>query len=234
MNLTQVLDTGLGALKSLSGPIGVLKTACNLSAHVPLVSGLGQKLLKRVNWAEGPPEIAALMADALALSQLLCKQELSSSAAKITELAVSILKKCCVVFQWLDQRHLVSADPSTLSPIQGISALCDVASSSLELLQNLDAPPADRQLFAPACKCIKAFLVFYMYQSDNKQLNVVATGLGVIADGYTLYLKCRKVPLNPKEWKITLPPVSQLISIAALACLALYVIEKKVESENFH
>jgi hypothetical protein len=234
MNLTQVLDTGLGALKSLSGPIGVLKTACNLSAHVPPVSGLGQKLLKRVNWAEGPPEIAALMVDALALSRLFYQKGLSASAAKITELAVSVLKKICTILQWLEQRHLVAVEPSTLGPIQGVSALCDVASSSLELLQNLDAPLADRQLLVPACKCIKAFLVFYMYQSDNKQLNIVATGLGVVADGYTLFQKCRKVPLNSKDWKIAVPPVYQIISIAALVGLALYFIEKKVESENLH
>ncbi|MBS0647959.1 MAG: hypothetical protein JSS10_01890 [Verrucomicrobia bacterium] len=235
MNLTQILnagEAGLGALKSLGGPIGVLKTASNLSLHVPPVSGLGSKLLKRLNWAEGPPEIAALMADALALGRLLYQKGLSESAGKITELAVSILKKCCTIFQWLDQRHLVSADPSDLGPIQGVSNFCDVMGSSVELWQNFLKLSSERQVLSPALKFLKANLQFYVYLSDNKQLNIIVTGLGVAADGYDLYQKCKKIPLNPKEWTITIPPMGQIISIIALGALALYVIEKKVESEN--
>lgn len=234
-NILNASETGVRHLKSLSDPIGVAKTICGLGSHLSFTADLSQKVLKRLNWAEGPPEVAALMADSLAVGHLLWEKPVTLTAARISELAIAILKRCCDIVKWLEQRHLLVVESSLLGRLEGIGSLCDVMSSSLDLWQNVYAKPSsERQLLISICRVFKSYFLFYVYLSDNKEVKLVANGLGVIADGYALAQRIQKISYKPKEWNIALPSFGQVIILTAVASLAIYIIEKKVDSEILH
>lgn len=235
-------EAGLEFLKSLGSPVDAAKTVCGLGSHLEMTAGLSQKVLKRLNWAYGPPEMAALAVDAIAAGGLVWSAQRApqdKGFKKFSELMISILKRHCNLAKWVHQRGLLPLDPSLLAPIESMSVICDVASSSLALYQNLyEHPPAERQLIISVCKAFKSYLLLFLHLTDNKEVSspirIVATGLGVIGDGYALFQRCQKIPYNPKEWTFKLPSLAQMIAAITLGGLAIYVIEIKVESEFVH
>lgn len=238
-NILNASEAGVRHLKFLGDPIGVAKTACGLASHLSATADFSEKVLKRLHWAEGPPEVASLLVDSLALGRIFLGQEafLRTSAVKISELGVSILKKCCEIIKWLEQRHLLAVNGPLLGRIEGMSTLCDVMSSSLELWENWYAKlPAERQLLISTCKVCKSYLLIYAYLTDNKEVNsyikMLANGFGVVGDGYALTQRAQKISYEPRDWNIALPSLRQAITLIVLSCLAIYIIEKRVESDS--
>ncbi len=226
--LLSIGESGLGLVKSLGTPIGVSKTVCGLGSKISYISAWSEKNVKALDFISGPPEIAALAVEGLNLIRCLVNQQsLSSQAGKITELALSILKKVCETLKWMEKYSLVSLEAASLGRLDGIMAVSELLSTSLSLRQELgDTPPTDKDLYLSLPKVLKASLLIYVYLFDNKSVKMVAAGIGVAIDGYSLYKRSQEISFNPKNWHLTHLQIYQIITSIALAGIALYAIQK--------
>ncbi len=228
--LLQIGESGLGGVKSIGMPLGLAKTACGIGTVFSYTHDWSQKNAKRVGLVLGLPDFAALALDTLELARSLRLPEIQ--AARVSELALSILKKSCDLLQWLAQYRFLALEPQVLRGLEGASILSDLTSASASLWQDLGPtpPPTDRDLFVSISKVLKSSLLLYVYVADDQRVKVVATGIGIVGDGYSLYQRCRT--MSPRTWTITQAHVYQIISSISLAALAYYGFEKGLFSEN--
>lgn len=228
LDLLKVGETGLEYVKAVGTPLGIAKTVCGIGTAFSYTHDWSQKNLKRISLAFGPPDYAALVLETLELQRTLRLPEVSS--AKISKLALSILKRSCDFLLWFTQYRFITLKTPVLRGLEGVSILSDLTSASTSLWQELGpTPPADKDLFLSISKVLKVSLLLYVYVADDQRVKVVATGIGIAGDGYSLYQRCRT--MNPRTWTITQTQVCQIISSAALAGLTYYAFEKGMFSE---
>ncbi len=226
LGITRILkagESGLGFVKSMDMPLGIAKTVCGIGSAFSYTSDLSQKVQKRVNLALGPPDFAALALDTLELARSLNVPEIP--IAKVSELALSILKKSCDILGWLQNYSLITLESSVLWRLEGVAILSGLTKDSLRLWQELGPnPPSDRDLMIIIPKVLKSSLSLYAYVADDKRVKIVTAGLGLMGDGYSFYKRCAS--MNPRTWTVKREHVYQIISSIALAGLAYYAFEK--------
>jgi hypothetical protein len=226
ISLTRLLnmgESGLEYVKSFDMPLGRVKKSCQIGSYFSSTSELSQNFLNKIHWASGPPDIAALVLDALDLVRSLKAPEIES--AIVGEIALSILEKSCDVFEWLHTYSFITLESTVLWRLEGIGILSDLAASSIRLWQDLGPTPLpDRDLIISISKVFKTSLLLYAYVTDDKRVKLITMGIGLMGDGYSLY-KHRRT-FDPSTWTVTQAEVCQVITSIALAGLAYYVIEK--------
>ena len=214
LSLTHLLSMGelaLGFVKSFDMPLGYVKKACQVGSYLSATSTMSQEALKSVRLAIGPSDIATLALKALALAR--------SWETPEAELVLSIFQKSCDVGKWLHHLNLV--------PLWGrfevVGILSDSAIHSLHLWEDLGPHPREgRSLIITISKIVKSSLLLYIYVTDDKRVKVIAEGIGILGDGYSLYKKGR----DYRTWQVSQAQICQIIISLVSTCLALYAIEK--------
>jgi hypothetical protein len=237
MDLLKAGESSLRFVKSLGMPLGHAKTASRIGFAFSYTAGLSHKVLKSVKIAVGPSDFSALALDTLNLARSFNVPKLNTE--EISKLALSVLKKGCVMLRWVERYRFIALESALLGCLERAVALNNLAKAFLRLLQDLGpARPvgsaADGDLVVSVSKILKFSLLLYAYLFDDKRVKVVTKGIRLIGNGYSLCQKYRTMkPLgNPREWTITWEQMCQIISSVALAALALYGIEKGYFSEN--
>jgi hypothetical protein len=214
LSLTHLLGMGqsaLGFVKSFDMPLGCVKKACQAGSFFSATTELSQEVLKSVRLAIGPSDIATLALKALALAR--------SWKTPEAELVLSIFQKSCDVGKWLHHLHLV---PS-LGRFEVVGILSDLSIHSLHFWEDRGPHPKEgRSLIITISKIFKACLLLYIYVTDDKRVKVIAEGIGVLGDGYSLFQKGR----DYRTWQISQVQICQIIISLSAACLTLYVIER--------
>ena len=123
------------------------------------------------------------------------------------------------MLRWLEQYHFITMEATLLGRLEGVDVLTDLTKASMHLWKSLGS--TDQNLVTIS-KVLKSSLLIYSYLTDDKRVNVVIKGIGLLNDGYFLYQQCSTLKLQT----ITRAQVCQIISSIALTALALYGIEK--------
>lgn len=223
INLTHLLksgESGLGLIKSFSTPLDIAKTASGIASNFSYTAGFSKKADKRLYFASGPSEVAALAIDALALSRC----GLSSETAK---LGLSLFKRSCDSIKWLERFQFIAIASPSLGHVEGVGLLSDVMSASLRLWQEWGPnPPKDKDFIISIPNFLKASLLFYVYLTDNKKVKIVATVVGMMGDGYSFYKRSRTFSFDYRNISLSPTQACQIITSIALACLGFCVLEK--------